>query len=58
MNRKTLHRASLLVIAFGIACGALASPQGLRDINICRGMGQTCYCSGACVAGHDGCHCL
>lgn len=58
MNRKTIHRLSLLVIACGIACGALASPQVMRDINICRGMGQTCYCSGACVASHDGCRCL
>jgi hypothetical protein len=58
MNTTVLRRLSFLVIALGVACGALASPQAIRDINICRGMGQTCYCSGACVAGHDGCHCL
>ena len=58
MNRKSLNRMSLLVIALGLACSALASPQGVRDINICRGMGKTCYCSGACVASHDGCKCM
>lgn len=58
MARKALNRLSLLVIALGIASTALAAPQGIRDANICRGMGQTCYCSGACVADHSGCRCL
>lgn len=58
MNRKAIHRMSLLVVALGLACSAWASPQQARDINICRGMGRTCYCSGACVATHGGCQCM
>jgi hypothetical protein len=57
MNRTSLRRLSLVVLALGLAWNALASPRAMRDINICRGMGQTCYCSGACVATHDGCEC-
>jgi len=57
MNAKSVRRLSLLVIALGMAWNALAVPHAIRDINICRGMGQTCYCSGACVATHDGCEC-
>jgi hypothetical protein len=58
MTRKTMNRFSLLVLALGLASTAMASPQGIRNVNVCRGMGHTCYCSGACVAGHDGCRCL
>lgn len=58
MNRRFAKASALLVIVLGLACNALASPQQIRDINICRGMGKTCYCTGACVATHDGCSCL
>lgn len=57
MNTKSVRRLSLLVISLGLAWNALAVPHVIGDINICRGMGQTCYCSGACVASHDGCEC-
>jgi hypothetical protein len=57
MNAASIRRASLFVMALGLAWNALAAPHAIRDINICRGMGQTCYCTGACVATHDGCEC-
>ncbi len=38
-----LRRLSLLVIALGVASGARAAPQAIRDLNICPRQGPTCY---------------
>jgi hypothetical protein len=58
MHRKWINAVALMVIALG-ASAAHVGGNGLRQaVNKCQGGGQVCYCSGACSADSNGCHCI
>ena len=58
MRTKWIDIAALIVIALGAsAAGAQERVASQLAYNKCEGGGQSCYCSGGCVASGSGCRC-
>lgn len=59
MKNLWINLAALVVIALGASANAMgAGVSPLLAYNKCEGGGQSCYCSGGCVASGEGCRCL